>query len=95
MGAELRGLLGDGVLAGFWLQVSAAARSDAVIAERCRVFYARLLALCEQLTGAGPEVLAAALGRGAAVVLLQPLGIDLTRGSLPAIKRLLAEGRPR
>lgn len=95
MGAGFRALLADGVLAGFWLQVSAAARSDAVIAERSRALYARLLALGERLTGAGPEALAAAFGRGASVVLLQPLGIDLSRGSLPAIQHLLAEGRKR
>jgi AcrR family transcriptional regulator len=93
MGAGFRALLADGVLASFWLQASAAGRSDPVIAERCRRFYARLLAVGERLTGAGTEELAAAFGRGAAVVLLQALGIDLSRGSLPAIERLVAEGR--
>jgi AcrR family transcriptional regulator len=93
MGTGFRALLADGVLAGFWLQTSAAARSDAVIAERCRVCYARLLAAAEELTGAAPKELAAALGRAASVVLLQPLGVDLSRGSLPGIEQLLAEGR--
>jgi len=93
MGAGFRALLADGVLAGFWLRASAAARSDPVIAERSRAFYARLLAVGELLTGAGTKELAVAFGRGASVVLLQPLGVDLSRGSLPAIQHLVTEGR--
>jgi len=93
MGAGLRALLADGVIAGFWLQASAAARADEAIAERCRVLIAHLLAEGERLTGAGSEELAKAFGRGSAVVLLQALGVDLSRGSLAAIRHLLEEGR--
>lgn len=94
MGAGLRALLADGVIAGFWLQAaSASARADEVIAERCRVLIAHLLAEGERLTGAGSEELAKAFGRGSAVVLLQALGVDLSRGSLAAIRHLLDEGR--
>jgi hypothetical protein len=80
-GRDLRELVAEGVVSGLWLQAGAAARSDDALAARCRWASSAVLQDVELLTGAGPEESAGFLRRGALVVLLQSLRVDLTGGS--------------
>lgn len=93
MGAGFRDLVSDGVISGFWLQACAAARADEVIARRCRDVISRALQVAQDRTGADAERLAAFFGRGALVMMLQTLGVDLSAGSQAAVASLVEEGR--
>lgn len=90
MGAGFRAAIADGDVSGLWLQACAAARRDAAVAARCRSVMSAVLAEAERLTGAGVDELAAFAGRGALVMLLQPLGVDLSAGSRAAVDSLRA-----
>lgn len=93
MGARFRSLLGDGVLSGFSIQVVAAARTDAEIADRYRRMLANILRVIQQRTSASAEELTAFLARGALLVQLQALSMDLTAmDSVGAVESLLDEG---
>ncbi|SDU14876.1 DNA-binding transcriptional regulator, AcrR family [Jiangella alkaliphila] len=89
MGAAFRELLAGGVTGGLWLQASAIARRDEVVAARCREVIAVLLAEAAGLTGAGGDDLARFLADGALVVLLQAIGVDLRDGTRAAVGTLL------
>ncbi|TDD68608.1 TetR/AcrR family transcriptional regulator [Jiangella aurantiaca] len=89
MGAGFRELLAGGVTGGLWLQASAIARHDEVVAARCREVIAVLLAETARLTGAGADDLARFLADGALVVLLQAIGVDLSDGSRAAVDTLI------
>lgn len=91
MGAGFRSLLADGVLSGLWLQACAAARGDEAVAARCRRFITGVLQEVELCTGAMSEELFSFLGRGALVLQLQALGVDLSRGSRVAVDALRTE----
>lgn len=91
MGAAFRDVVADGVVPGLWLQASAAARADSVVSARCRAVLANVTADAARLTGAAPEEVAAFVGRGALVMLLQALGVDLSGGSLAALDSLRLE----
>jgi AcrR family transcriptional regulator len=91
MGAGFRELIADGVISGLWLQACAAARRDETVAARCRSLISGVLEEAAQLTRAAPDDLARFAARGALVVLLQPLGVDLTGGSRAAVDSLRAE----
>lgn len=91
MGAGFRALVSDGVISGFWLQACAAARADDEIASRCRGVISRALQVAQDKTGADAERLAVFFGRGALVMMLQTLGVDLSDGSHAAVAAL-AEG---
>lgn len=88
MGAGFRELIADGVIGGMWLQAVTTARRDAEVAARCRALIAGVLAEVERLTDASPDDVAAFAARGALVMLLQPLGVDLTGGSQAAVDSL-------
>ncbi|SDT72378.1 regulatory protein, tetR family [Jiangella sp. DSM 45060] len=89
MGAGFRELLSGGVTGGLWLQASAIARRDEVVAERCRGVITVLLGESAALTGAGADDLARFLADGALVVLLQAIGVDLADGTRAAVGSLL------
>jgi AcrR family transcriptional regulator len=91
MGQSFRELLADGVVAGLWLRASVLARSNDEVAHRCRTVLADALAEAGRLTGASPEELERFLARGAAVILLQALDVDLSGGFRQAIGRLRTE----
>ena len=91
MGAGFRSLAADGVLSGLWLQACAVGRTDEAVAARCRFFISGVLQEVEQCTGATSEDLASFLGRGALVLQLQALGMDLSGGSRAAVVALRAE----
>ncbi|HYN97223.1 MAG TPA: TetR/AcrR family transcriptional regulator [Pilimelia sp.] len=94
MRAGFRALIADGVATGLWLQACAAARSDEEVAARCRALIAGLLDEAEGLSAAGPDELRGALAVGALMVMLQALGVDLSRGSQAAIDSVrVAEAR--
>ncbi|MGW9630946.1 TetR/AcrR family transcriptional regulator [Agromyces sp. NPDC055520] len=92
MGASFRELVSDGVISGFWLQACAAARTDEVIAARCRDVIASTLRATRDGTGADTQALATFMGRGALVMMLQTLGVDLSGGSQAAIASLVEKG---
>lgn len=92
MGAGFRALVSDGVISGFWLQACAAARADDEIAHRCRGVISTALRVAQGSTGADAEGLAAFFGRGALVMMLQTLGVDLSQGSQAAVALLAEEG---
>lgn len=92
MGAGFRVLVSDGVISGFWLQACAAARADDEIARRCRGVISRALRVAQDSTGADANGLAAFFGRGALVMMLQTLGVDLSEGSQAAVAALAEEG---
>ncbi|RIQ10865.1 TetR/AcrR family transcriptional regulator [Jiangella rhizosphaerae] len=89
MGAAFRELLSRGVTGGLWLQASAIARHDDVVAARCRGVISVLLGETERLTGADADDLARFLADGALVVLLQAIGVDLSGGSRAAVGTLV------
>lgn len=89
MGAGFRALVSDGVISGFWLQACAAARGDDVIASRCRDVISSALQAVQENTGADADRLAAFFGRGALVMMLQTLGVDLSKGSQAAVTSLV------
>lgn len=93
MGAGFRSLVADGSLSGLWLQACAAARADAAVAARCRSFISGVLEEVDRGTGSTPEELSSFLGRGALVLQLQALGVDLSEGSRAAVEALRAETR--
>lgn len=95
MGAGFRELIADGVVTGLWLQASATARADQTVAARCRAVVAGVLEEAERLTHAPPDELARFVARGALVVQLQALGVDLTGGSGAAVDALRAAGAGR
>lgn len=89
MGAGFRELLSGGATGGLWLQASAIARRDEVVAARCRDVIAVLLDESAALTGAGADDLARFLADGALVVLLQAIRVDLSSGTRAAVGALL------
>jgi AcrR family transcriptional regulator len=91
MGEGFRELIADGVVTGLWLQACAAARGDAAVAARCRALIAGVLEEVERLTAAAPGEVVQFTARGALVVLLQALGVDLSGGSRAAIESLRVE----
>ncbi|MGI5211794.1 TetR/AcrR family transcriptional regulator [Plantactinospora sp. CA-290183] len=88
MRAGFRALIADGVVTGMWLQACAVARSDEVVAARCRAVIGGIVEEVEQLSMAGPQELRGTLALGALVVMLQALGMDLSEGSQAAIDSL-------
>jgi AcrR family transcriptional regulator len=88
MRAGFRLMIADGVLTGLWLQACAAARSDEVVAARCRTVIGNILTESERLSAAGPQEVRGALALGALIVMLQALGVDLSDGSQAAIDSL-------
>jgi AcrR family transcriptional regulator len=92
MGASFRSLVSDGTVSGLWLQACAVARADDVVAQRCRTLISNVLRATEEHSGASTDELAAFLGRGALVVLLQALGVDLREGSRAAVVALRDAG---
>ncbi|MFB7252491.1 TetR/AcrR family transcriptional regulator [Microbacterium sp. NPDC056234] len=93
MGAGFRSLVADGSLSGFWLQACAAARGDEAVAARCRSFISGVLEEADRGAGSTPEELSSFLGRGALVLQLQALGVDLSGGSGAAVAALRAGRR--
>ncbi|HCS60767.1 MAG TPA: TetR family transcriptional regulator [Microbacterium sp.] len=89
MGAGFRTLVADGVISGFWLQACAAARADEEIASKCRDVISRALQTVTDSTGVDSDVLAGFFGRGALVMMLQTLGVDLREGSHAAVASLV------
>ncbi|MGO2931804.1 TetR/AcrR family transcriptional regulator [Microbacterium sp.] len=92
MGAGFRALVSDGVISGFWLQACAAARADDEIASKCRDVIARSLRAVQASAGVDADVLAGFFGRGALVMMLQTLGVDLSEGSRAAVASLAEKG---
>lgn len=92
MGAGFRSLVSDGVLSGLWLQACAVARADELVAERCRALISTMLRITQDHTGVSTDELAAFLGRGALVAMLQSLGVDLREGSQAAVANLREAG---
>ena len=88
MRAGFRLMIADGVVTGLWLQACAAARSDELVAARCRTVIGNILAESERLSAAGPQELRGSLALGALIVMLQALGVDLSDGSQAAIDSL-------
>ena len=88
MRAGFRLMIADGVVTGLWLQACAAARSDELVAARCRTVIGNILAESERLSAAGPQALRGSLALGALIVMLQALGVDLSHGSQAAIDSL-------
>ncbi|MFY1689681.1 TetR/AcrR family transcriptional regulator [Plantactinospora sp. WMMB782] len=88
MRAGFRALIADGVITGFWLQACAVARSDEVVAVRCRAVLRGVLDEADRHSAAGAEELRDTMARGALVVMLQALGVDLTEGSQAAVDSL-------
>jgi AcrR family transcriptional regulator len=86
--ASFRQMIADGVVTGLWLQACAAARTDEVVAARCRSLIAAVLEETGHLTGATAEELTASLANAALVVMLQALGVDLGSGSAAAVESL-------
>lgn len=77
---------------GFWLQACAAARADDEIASKCRDVIARSLRAVQASAGVDADVLARFFGRGALVMMLQTLGVDLSEGSRAAVASLAEKG---
>jgi hypothetical protein len=73
-----------------WFSTSplAVARRDETVAARCRALVSGLLEQAERSTCAAPDDLARFAGQGALLVLLQPLGVDLSGGSQAAVHSL-------
>lgn len=92
MGAGFRSLLSDGVAGGLWLQACAVARADEVVAARCRELIANVMRVTHDHTGVDTDELAAFLGRGVLVAMLQALGVDLRDGSRAAVASLREDG---
>jgi AcrR family transcriptional regulator len=92
MGAGFRALVADGALSGLWLQACAAARGEEEVRARCRSFISGVLHEVERHTGATSDELSSFLGRGALVLQLQALGVDLSGGSGAAVEALRAWG---
>ena len=91
MGAGFRDLIADGVVTGLWLQACALARGDETVATRCRRVISGVLDEVRWLTDATPDDVARFTARGALVVMLQALQVDLTGGSQAALDSLRAE----
>jgi AcrR family transcriptional regulator len=91
LGAGFRRLLDDGTVSGLWLQASAVARSDEVVAERLRRLLSAVLDDITRLAPIDDTELADFTARGALVLLLQPIGIDFARGTEAAIAALRPE----
>lgn len=77
MGARFRGVVGDGTLGGFSIQALAAARTDPEIAARYLRMLSTTLAAVRERTGASAEELTGFLARGALIVQLQALAVDM------------------
>ncbi|MFK4834340.1 TetR/AcrR family transcriptional regulator [Microbacterium sp. ZW T2_14] len=92
MGATFRSLVSDGTAGGFWLQACVAAQSDSEIAARCRELISDVLRLTSKVADVDADRLAAFLGRGALVTMLQALGVDLAEGSAAAVRQLSVSG---
>lgn len=93
MGVGFRALVSDGTISGFWFQACAAARADDAIAHRCREVISNVLHLVQSTTSAGASELAAFFGRGALVMMLQTLRVDMSAGSQAAVASLVDDGR--
>lgn len=92
LGARFRGLVGDGTLGGFSIQALAAARTDPEIAARYRRILSTTLAAVRERTGASADELTLFLARGALIVQLQALAVDVrTMTAAEAIASLLNE----
>lgn len=90
MKAGYRTLIGDGVITGLWLQACAAARSDEIIAARCRAVIAAVLDEAQASAGtrAGTEAVTAALARATLVLTMQAIGMDISAGIDAALTTL-------
>jgi AcrR family transcriptional regulator len=88
MRAGFRLMIADGVATVLWLQACASARSDEIVAARCRAVLGTILAESERLSAADPQEMRGSLALGALIVMLQALGVDLSDGSQAAIDSL-------
>ncbi|GAA4934679.1 TetR/AcrR family transcriptional regulator [Actinoplanes utahensis] len=86
--AGYRNLIADGVITGLWLQACAAARSDEVVAARCRAVIAAILDEAEALSSAGPQAVTASLARATLVLTMQAIGMDVSAGIDTALTTL-------
>ncbi len=86
--AGYRALITDGVIPGLWLQACAAARSDEMIAARCRAVIATILDEADALSSAGPEAVTASLARATLVLTMQAVGMDISAGIDTALSTL-------
>jgi AcrR family transcriptional regulator len=86
--AGYRTLIADGVITGLWLQACAAARSDEIIAARCRAVIATVLDEADALSSAGPEAVTASLARATLVLTMQAVGMDISAGIESALRTL-------
>ncbi|WP_168211629.1 TetR/AcrR family transcriptional regulator [Ruania zhangjianzhongii] len=92
LGARFRGLVGDGTLGSFSIQALAAARTDPEIAARYLRRLATTLSAVRERTGASAEDLTGFLARGALIVQLQALAVDMrAMTATEAIANLLSE----
>jgi AcrR family transcriptional regulator len=91
LGAAFRELVEDGTVSGLWLQASAVARSDEVVASRLRALLSAVLGDITELAAIDDTALAEFTARGALVLLLQPIGIDFAPGTEAAIAALRRE----
>lgn len=78
LGARFRSLVGDGTLGDFSIQALAAARTDPEIAARYRRRLTHTLRAVRERTGASAEELTVFLARGALIVQLQALAVDMS-----------------
>lgn len=92
MGARFRGLVGDGTLGAFSIQALAAARTDTEIASRYLQLLSTTLRAVRERTDATAEQLTLFLARGALIVQLQALAVDVTTmTAAEAIENLLSD----
>lgn len=90
LGSRFRGLIGSGTLGSFSIQALAAARTDPEIAARYRQMLTTTLNAVRERTGASAEELTWFLARGALIVQLQALTVDVTtQTAAEAIEGLL------
>lgn len=90
MKAGYRALIADGVITGLWLQACAAARSDEIIAARCRTVIATILDEAQTSAGTqtGTEAVTASLARATLVLTMQAIGMDISDGIDAALTTL-------
>lgn len=90
MEAGYRALIADGVITGLWLQACAAARSDEIIAARCRTVIATILDEAQTSAGTqtGTEAVTASLARATLVLTMQAIGMDISDGIDAALTTL-------
>lgn len=88
---SFREFVADGSVTGLWLQACAVARNDEEVARRCRRLMARGLRAVAAARGTEPGLLADVLARGALVMTLQALSVDLAVDLGAGVAALLAE----